>query len=165
MCAGNKRCEDSTEVVLNIEKGTHSGESILLEGLGDWNLQVQDYDDIVLQLEQKPHGRLTRRGNDLHLTQHISLCDALSGCEFNYRHLDNKDYTIKSSCVIDPECLYIVPKFGMPIKKNKGCGNLVISFKVDYPKQIITHSIQLETLLQQTKRKGNGFTLLQLHKA
>lgn len=151
MCHGARRCEETSEVTIAIEKGTQDRDSIVLDGLGDWNIDARDYDDIVLVVETPQHARLKRVGNDLHLAHHTSLFEALTGCSFNYRHLNGKDYTISTDCVVDPEFRYIVPGMGMPSKKSSAYGNLIISFNIAYPTHIVKDVAALEHAFGQKR--------------
>lgn len=147
LCNGNKRCEEISNVTINIERGTSDNDSILLENLGDWNTNINNYEDIVLCVETKKHDRVTRKGHDIVLNQTISLVDAICGCMFNYRHLDGSNYTIVANTVIDPEKTYIARSMGMPYKKAKSFGNLVITFTIVYPSSTVNPSSTIESAL------------------
>tara|TARA_B100001093_G_scaffold3139_3_gene3232 strand:+ start:3213 stop:4346 length:1134 start_codon:yes stop_codon:yes gene_type:complete len=163
VCEGNGVIQESTDVTINIEKGTIDKESIIIDGLGDWNMDVNDYDDIGLIVNTRVHERFKRNGNDLYITQYISLIDALCGCTFNFKHLDGKNYTVKANCVIDPDYKYLIKGFGMPSKRNKVFGNLIVTFKVQYPDKISDEE-EISKHIGQRKNKVDEYTKVYLYK-
>jgi DnaJ family protein B protein 4 len=49
---------------------------------------------MIFIIDEKPHPRFKRDGNDLVLQQRISLADALCGVELNIQTLDNRTLQI-----------------------------------------------------------------------
>jgi DnaJ family protein B protein 4 len=50
--------------------------------------------DIVFVIDEKPHDQFIRDGNDLIMTQKISLAEALTGCTVLVTTLDGRNLTI-----------------------------------------------------------------------
>jgi DnaJ homolog subfamily B member 11 len=46
---------------------------------------------VIFKLKQVPHPVFRREGNDLHMTMHITLREALLGFSKSFRHLDNRE--------------------------------------------------------------------------
>lgn len=68
----------------------------------------------------------------------ITLLEALTGFQFDFTHLDGKQYLVKSQKgeVIKPGDVRTVPNLGMPtFKRQYEKGSLYIQFQVDFPKQ------------------------------
>lgn len=53
--------------------------------------------DMVFVIEEKPHPRFKRDGDDLLVTQRISLADALCGAELTVQSLDGRQLTISTA--------------------------------------------------------------------
>ncbi|CAH8362578.1 unnamed protein product [Eruca vesicaria subsp. sativa] len=70
--------------------------------------------DLVFIIDEKPHTVFTREGNDLIVTQKISLVEALTGYTVDLTTLDGRRLTIPITNVIHPEYEEVVPKEGMP---------------------------------------------------
>lgn len=51
--------------------------------------------DVVIILQEKPHEKFTRTGDDLMLNHTITLTEALCGFNMNLKHLDGRDIIIK----------------------------------------------------------------------
>lgn len=93
--------------------------------------------DLVFIVDEKPHSVFTREGNDLIVTQKISLAEALTGYTVRLTTLDGRTLTIPISNVIHPNYEEVVPKEGMPIAKEPSRrGNLRIKFNMKFPTRL-----------------------------
>ncbi|XP_010433214.1 PREDICTED: dnaJ homolog subfamily B member 13-like [Camelina sativa] len=93
--------------------------------------------DLVFIIDEKPHPVFTREGNDLIVTQKISLADALTGYTANITTLDGRTLAIPVTNVIHPEYEEVVPKEGMPLQKDQTKkGNLRIKFNIKFPARL-----------------------------
>ncbi|KAK6932607.1 Chaperone DnaJ, C-terminal [Dillenia turbinata] len=95
--------------------------------------------DLVFIIDEKPHSRYTRDGNDLVVTQKISLAEALAGCTVHITTLDGRNLNITIDNVIHPNYEEVVPIEGMPIPKDPSKkGNLRIKFNIKFPTMLTT---------------------------
>ena len=79
----------------------------------------------------------TRDGNDLIVTQKITLAEALTGYTVHLTTLDGRILTIPINNVIHPNYEEVVPKEGMPIQKDPTKrGNLRIKFNIKFPTRL-----------------------------
>ncbi|XP_019169644.1 PREDICTED: dnaJ homolog subfamily B member 13-like [Ipomoea nil] len=93
--------------------------------------------DLVFIIDEKPHSTFTREGNDLVVTQRISLAEALTGYTVHLTTLDGRKLTIPINSVIHPGYEEVVPKEGMPIAKEPTKrGNLRIKFNIKFPARV-----------------------------
>ncbi|PKA54397.1 DnaJ protein like ANJ1 [Apostasia shenzhenica] len=93
--------------------------------------------DIVFIIDEKPHHVFTRDGNDLVVTQKISLVEALTGYTVHLTTLDGRSLTIPINSVIHPSYEEVVPREGMPITKDPSKkGNLRIKFTIKFPSRL-----------------------------
>lgn len=93
--------------------------------------------DLVFIVDEKPHPVFTRDGNDLVVTQRISLAEALTGYTVILTTLDGRNLTIPINSVIHPSYEEIVPREGMPIQKDPTKkGNLRIKFNIKFPSRL-----------------------------
>ena len=78
---------------VHVDKGMRENEKITFRGEGD---QVPDIEpgDVIIVLQQKPHEKFQRTGNNLLMTQTISLTEALCGFQLVLKHLDGRDLLI-----------------------------------------------------------------------
>nr|POE49605.1 dnaj like subfamily b member 13 [Quercus suber] len=93
--------------------------------------------DLVFIIDEKPHSVFTRDGNDLIVTQKISLADALTGYTVHLTTLDGRTLNIPINNVINPNYEEVVPREGMPIQKDPTKkGNLRIKFNIKFPARL-----------------------------
>lgn len=93
--------------------------------------------DLVFIIDEKPHSTFTRDGNDLVVTQKISLAEALTGYTVHLTTLDGRTLTIPINNVIHPDYEEVVPKEGMPTPKDPSKkGNLRIKFNIKFPTRL-----------------------------
>ena len=151
-CQGKKVVNDSKILEVHIDKGMKDEEKIVFRGEGDQQPGVES-GDVIIVLDEKPHERFERRGNDLFMSHEITLTEALCGFTLVVKHLDGRHLVIKSTPgqVIVPGSMKGVKGEGMPMHRNPfEKGFLYIKFSVKFPeKQFTTEEklSKLETLL------------------
>uniref|UniRef100_A0A803MVX9 J domain-containing protein n=1 Tax=Chenopodium quinoa TaxID=63459 RepID=A0A803MVX9_CHEQI len=93
--------------------------------------------DLVFVIDEKPHKVFTRDGNDLIVTQKISLAEALTGYTVHLTTLDGRNLNIPINNVIHPNYEEVVPREGMPLPKEPSRrGNLRIKFDIKFPTRL-----------------------------
>ncbi|KAJ4788738.1 hypothetical protein LUZ62_039984 [Rhynchospora pubera] len=93
--------------------------------------------DIVFIVDEKPHDVFTREGNDLIMTQKISLAEALTGYTVHVTTLDGRQLSIPVNSIIHLVYEEVVPREGMPIPREPSKkGNLRIKFNIKFPSHL-----------------------------
>lgn len=93
--------------------------------------------DLVFVIDERPHSVFSREGNDLIVTQKISLVEALTGYTVHLTTLDGRNLSIPINNVIHPNYEEVVPKEGMPLPKDPSKkGNLRIKFNIKFPSRL-----------------------------
>jgi len=93
--------------------------------------------DIIFVIDEKPHPRYTRNGNDLVITQKITVADALTNKTLEIPTLDRRSLFVRLPNVVTPDYEHKVPNEGMPITKQPGSkGALKIKFDIKYPSRL-----------------------------
>ncbi|XP_047334896.1 dnaJ homolog subfamily B member 13-like [Impatiens glandulifera] len=93
--------------------------------------------DLVFIVDEKPHSLFKRDGNDLVLTQKISLVEALTGYTAQVTTLDGRNLTVPINSIINPTYEEVVKGEGMPIPKDSSKkGNLRIKFNIKFPSRL-----------------------------
>ncbi|KAL0451018.1 UNVERIFIED_CONTAM: DnaJsubfamily B member 1 [Sesamum latifolium] len=93
--------------------------------------------DLVFIIDEKPHSVFKRDGNDLIVTQKISLVEALTGYTVQVTTLDGRNLTIPINNIVSPTYEEVVKGEGMPIPKEPGKkGNLRIKFNIKFPSRL-----------------------------
>jgi DnaJ family protein A protein 2 len=135
VCKGKKVINDTKILEVHIDKGMKDEEKIVFRGEGDQTPGVES-GDVIIVLDEKPHERFERKGNDLFMSHEITLTEALCGFTLVVKHLDGRHLVIKSSKgeVIVPGSVKGVKGEGMPMHRNPfEKGFLYIKFSVKFP--------------------------------
>lgn len=123
-------------LTIEIKPGWKKGTKITFPEKGNEQPNVLPA-DLVFIIDEKPHSTFTRDGNDLVVTQMISLVESLTGYTVRLTTLDGRSLTIPINNVIHPDYEEVVPKEGMPITKDpSNRGNLRIKFKIKFPTRL-----------------------------
>lgn len=125
----------SSEKILevNIKPGWKAGTKIKFANEGD-QLPDGQYQDLHFVLEEKPHSRFKRNGDDLLLDIEIPLVEALTGYQRTIETIDGRKILLSSSGPVQAGSVQKYPGQGMPISKKPGeRGDLVVTIKVKYP--------------------------------
>ncbi|KAJ1394030.1 HSP40/DnaJ peptide-binding [Sesbania bispinosa] len=122
-------------LIIEIQPGWKKGTKITFPEKGNEQPNVIAA-DLVFIIDEKPHSIFTRDGNDLVMTQKISLAEGevLTGYTFQLTTLDGRGLTIAINNVIDPNYEEVITGEGMPISKDPSQrGNLRIKFNINFP--------------------------------
>ncbi|CAK9231702.1 unnamed protein product [Sphagnum troendelagicum] len=93
--------------------------------------------DLVFVIDEQPHSKFKRDGNDLVVVQKLTLADALTGCTISLTTLDGRSLSVSIADIIQPGYEKVLPKEGMPIAKEPGKrGNLRIKFDIKFPTRL-----------------------------
>ena len=126
------------EEVLSIEvkPGWKAGTKVRFEGKGDERPGSRP-GDIVFVIDEKPHERFKREGNNLVYTAKVGLADALCGPTVQVETLDKRQLTVPVSGIATPTAVKIVKGEGMPLSKDpKSKGDLHVRFEIRFPKKL-----------------------------
>lgn len=134
LCSKTMQVEEILSI--DVKAGWKKGTRITFQEKGNVQQNVIPA-DIVFILEEKPHSVFTRDGNDLIVTQTISLGEALKGYTVCLTTLDGRRLNIPIDNVIHPNYKETVPREGMPIQNEPSKrGNLTIEFKIKFPTKL-----------------------------
>ncbi|KAL5223427.1 hypothetical protein ABZP36_028140 [Zizania latifolia] len=133
----SRRVSQEEEILtIDVKPGWKKGTKITFPEKGNEAPNVTPA-DIVFIIEEKPHEIFTREGNDLVITEKISLVEALTGYTARIITLDARSLSVPINSVIHPSYEEVVPGEGMPIPKepNKK-GSLRIRFNIKFPSRL-----------------------------
>jgi len=133
-CHGKKIISERKVLEVFIDKGMKNGQKITFAGEGD---QLPDIipGDIIIVLEEKPHDRFERKGDDLLYNAKIDLLSALAGGQFAITHLDGRVLLVNilPGEAIKTGQMKMIPNEGMPAYRHHNTGNLYVRFDVEFP--------------------------------
>jgi DnaJ family protein B protein 4 len=94
-------------------------------------LHGQPAQDLVFEVEEKPHPVFQRNKDDLSMTHTIPLVDALTGADVAITGIDGKPIKFRVES-LHPNVSKTLPNHGMP-RKEGGRGNLHVHFNIVFP--------------------------------
>ncbi|KAF7796522.1 hypothetical protein EIP86_007701 [Pleurotus ostreatoroseus] len=143
-CNGKKVVSEKKMLEVHIDKGMKSGQTINFRGESDQAPGVEP-GDVIIVVEEKPHDRFERKGNDLETEIEIDLLTALAGGQFAIKHLDDRALvvTIHPGEVIKSGDIKKIRGQGMPSLRHHEPGDLIVKFIVHFPEMMPEESIPM----------------------
>ena len=129
--ASGKLVPTSNIINVNIKPGWKVGTKITFAGAGD-EMCGQQAQDVCFVIDELPHRRFKRQGDDLYTTVSIPLKIALCGGEIKVMSIDERPINIPFKKIIGSGDKHKVKEYGMP-KKGGGFGDLYIEYNVTMP--------------------------------
>ncbi|XP_009377755.1 dnaJ homolog subfamily B member 4 [Pyrus x bretschneideri] len=129
--------KSTVEEVLTIEikPGWKKGTKITFQDKGHDTQRGVIPADIVFIVDEKPHSVFKRDGDNLIVTQTVSLAEALAGHTAQLTALDGRNLRVSIDSIICQAHEEVVRGEGMPIQKEQSKkGNLIVKFSVKIPK-------------------------------
>lgn len=163
-CQGKKTIVERKVLHVHVDRGVQSGHKIDFRGEGDQMPGVMA-GDVQFEIEQKPHARFQRKGDDLFYHAEIDLLTALAGGQIYIEHLDDRWLTVNifPGDPITPGVIKVIKGQGMPSFRHHDFGNLYVQFDVKFPDKTQLNQEQLHLLeqvlpprLQQTAPPGDA---------
>lgn len=134
-CHGKKVCDETKILEVHVDKGMKEGQKITFREEGDQQPGIET-GDVVIVLQQVPHDRFTRNGDDLHMKLNIGITEALCGFKLPIQHLANRELLIVNNPgkIVEPGSKRVIFNEGMPRHRNPfEKGNLMVEFDVIFP--------------------------------
>ena len=94
-CKGIKIVDNTKEIDVSIEPGVPHEHDCILTGEGDEAPGIMA-GDLYVRMMIKKHPTFTRKGADLFIDKKISLLEALTGYNFEIKHLDGSPLVIST---------------------------------------------------------------------
>jgi DnaJ family protein A protein 2 len=150
-CNGKKVLSERKVLEVHIDKGMKSGQQIKFAGESDQAPNVVP-GDVVIVIEEKPHERFQRKGDDLLIERDIDLLTALAGGDIYIPHLDERvlKVVIVPGEIIKPGATKVIPGEGMPSFRHHENGDLFVQFNVVFPEKLEAEQM---TLLEKSLPK------------
>lgn len=137
-----------SKVRVSIPPGTDEGEVLKVSGLGHTGERGGEPGDLYLRVSLKPHDVFRKVGKDLYMEKLISFPMAVLGGTFKVKGLDGEEIEV----FVQPgtECGSTKTILGKGFPTQGGAGNLIISFRIEVPKNV---SGNLRSLLEKMAKE------------
>jgi len=124
---------------INISKGTYKGETICVDGGGEYNNNYDEPGDLIFKINIVEDQNIKRIEDDLIVSMDIGLIDALCGFKYYYTHLDGNKLLLEVNKPVVPNNDFVLNGYGFPIKSNgtlNSFGNLIFKFNIIFPQNL-----------------------------
>jgi len=127
---------------VQIPKGVHSGDNIILNDCGHMN-EAGMKGDVRIIVNTLQHPVFKVENLDLTVEKTISLKSALCGFDFEIAHINGRVFKLanKPGNIIKPGSVKTIP--GLGLEKNGETGSLKIRFNVDFPEVLTQEQISV----------------------
>lgn len=149
-CHGKKTVVDRKVLHVHVDRGVRSGTKVEFRGDGDQSPGVQA-GDVVFEIEEKPHPRFNRKGDDLFYKCELDLVTSLAGGTIHIEHLDDRwlSVDILPGEAIAPGTVKQIRGQGMPSPRHHDMGDMFITFDVKFPEKNWTEDAAAFDALRQ----------------
>jgi len=129
---------------ISIPAGIEHGQQIRYEGMGDDSVRDLRPGDLIVNVSIMPHPKFRRENTNLILEHSISAWDAMLGTHANVETLDGKVLTLTVPAGTNQGTILSCRGEGLPVMRTRNRGNLLVSIKVDIPKNL--SQLQIEKI-------------------
>ena len=122
-------------VNLKIPAGVQNGVTFKYRGLGDDTDSNLERGDLLVNVQVLDSDGFTRKGNDLFTDKSISCFEAIRGCEFIIRDLEDNSVRVQVPSGTQPTTMLSLKNKGMPVHDALEIkGNMYIKIHIYIPK-------------------------------
>ncbi len=135
--------QEERVIEIDISPGYKAGTKIRFPHTGN-EREGEEAQDLVFVVEEAPHDKFTREGNDLTTMEKLPLVDALTGTGSTrtITGLDGKKIPVPVPVpVVKPGAQTKIPGHGMPIRKEgqvRSRGDLIVKWDIVFPDKLST---------------------------
>lgn len=143
-CKGAGETNEEHILTLKIPRGVHHGHRLHFGGFGEQpNVEGQRPGDLIFEIHVEDYPSLSRQGNDLHYEHTITLVDSIVGSVIKVPHVMG-DFMVdtREMGIIQPTKKYIISNKGMSYGDGDALGNMIVTFKIEYPKERLSPESQ-----------------------
>jgi molecular chaperone DnaJ len=150
-CHGDGRVYGEETIDVNIPAGVHDGLQLSMSGKGNAGERGGSPGDLIIMIEEEPHGELTRDGNNVVYELHVSIPDAALGTSVEVPTIDGKA-RIKIKPGTQSGEIFRLKGKGLPGINSYGNGDQLIHVNVWVPKEL---SKDEHALLEKLRHSAN----------
>lgn len=133
-CKGEGRAKEKKSIKIDIPAGIADGQTISMQGYGEAGEKGARSGDLYITVHVKPHPKFERQGNNVMLTEHISISQAVLGDKIDVDTITGKVHMKIPSGTQSGE-IFRIKGEGIPQLGRTGSrGDQLVTIIVDIPK-------------------------------
>lgn len=149
-CKGEGRFKKEEEIKISIPAGIQDGQTLSVEGAGEFGEKGSVPGDLYVNIHVKPHKKFTRKGNDIISSEYISFSMAVFGGKIEIDTIDGK-LILKIPAGTQSGEIFRIKEKGVPELGGRKIGNHLVKVFVETPKNL---SREQKNLIEKLKDLG-----------
>lgn len=151
VCGGEGRVPERRAVKVFVPAGVDTNQILRVEGIGEAGRRKGKAGNLFVRLRIEPHPVFRRAGDDLHITQKISLSQAVLGDEVSIPLLEGESVFLRIPAGTEAGKVLRVGGKGIPRFSGIGRGSLFVKLDIEVPKRLTRKQ---KELLEKLREEG-----------
>ncbi|MEK7383403.1 MAG: molecular chaperone DnaJ [Elusimicrobiota bacterium] len=147
-CRGQGRTRAEAELKVKIPPGIYDGATLRISGEGEAAPRGGQPGDLYVHVKVKPDPRFERHEDDLLVTSGVDVATAALGGTTDVPTIDGEPVKVKIPAGVQGGATFRVRERGMPKLHGRGRGDLLVSIRVDVPRDLSARQRELFEQLQ-----------------
>lgn len=147
-CGGNGVFEEQEKIRITLPAGVNDGQALSVSGKGEAGEYGMPDGDLYVVIHVRKHKMFTRKGDDLHSSQNITLSQAILGDRVVLQTLKG-EVLMKIPAGTQSGELFRIRSGGFPLLEGRGKGDHIVRIFVDIPKKLSRDQRHLVELLKE----------------
>jgi len=159
-CHGDGRIRKSSKMKVKIPAGISDGTTLRMTGSGDAGRQKGPGGDLYINVHVASDHSFIRKGDDIYNNHEVHMLQALLGDEVEVKTVHGP-IKLKIPAGTQPEKMFRIKDYGMPIMNSSHKGNHYVTIKVQVPtklskreKELYAELVKESGLKVQAEEKG-----------
>ncbi|MDE2489855.1 MAG: molecular chaperone DnaJ [Elusimicrobia bacterium] len=142
-CRGQGRVRRETEMKVKIPPGIYDGATLRISGEGEAAPHGGSPGDLYVHIKVRPDPRFERREDDLHVAGAVDIATAALGGLVEVPTLDGEPVKVKVPAGVQGGATFRVREKGMPKLHGRGRGDLLVTVRVEVPRELTARQREL----------------------
>jgi molecular chaperone DnaJ len=158
-CNGSGQVSGESTVTVRFPQGIGEGNVVTMSGKGNAGFRGAGAGDLLVYIEEIADPQFSRQGYDLETDVTIPVLTAILGGRTMALTLDGETVSLRIPAGTQPETLFALKSYGLPVYRGVGRGNLYVRVHVAIPEKLTEREKQcyesLAFCIADTEQKEN----------
>lgn len=136
LCRGNGMIDKKINVDIEIPKGYSNGDHLILDEY-EFETNKNEKIEIIIVFKEIANDIFKRKESNLIIEKKINLGNSLIGTKWKLKHISGEEILIEENSIITDNQIKRASNYGMPVKNSNNYGDLIIIYKLIYPKMLL----------------------------
>ncbi|MDE2142873.1 MAG: molecular chaperone DnaJ [Elusimicrobia bacterium] len=155
-CKGQGRVRREADLKIKIPPGIYDGATLRITGEGEGAPRGGEPGDLYVHVKVQGDPRFERREDDLLVTAGVDVASASLGGTTEVPTIDGEPVKVKIPSGVQAGAVFRVREKGMPKLHGRGRGDLLVTVRVDVPKDLTARQRELLEELRKSLHGEDG---------